>query len=91
MQFLTVDGFDGLPDSGPYDIIHVGAAAPRVPPALVEQLNKGGRMIIPVGPEHGDQYLMQVDKAKDGSVTETRMMGVRYVPLTTKSHQLERR
>ena len=88
---MTVDGFDGLPDLGPFDVIHVGAAAPHVPPALVEQLSIGGRMIIPVGPENGDQYLLQVDKAKDGSVTQRRMMGVRYVPLTTKDHQLGRR
>lgn len=91
LQFLTVDGFDGLPDSGPYDAIHVGAAAPHVPTTLVKQLKKGGRMIIPVGPEYGDQYLMQIDKGTDGSVKQSKMMGVRYVPLTTKSHQLERR
>ena len=91
LQFLEVDGFDGLPDSGPYDAIHVGAAAPSVPPALVKQLKKGGRMIIPVGPEHGSQFLMQVDKAGDGTVKQSRMMGVRYVPLTNKSHQLGRR
>lgn len=66
----AVDGFGGLPSRGPYDAIHVGAAAPRVPAQLVEQLKVGGRLIIPVGPEHGDQHLLQIEKHADGRVTE---------------------
>ena len=90
MSLSVVDGFKGLPEKGPYHAIHVGAAAPTIPPALVEQLAPGGRMIIPVGPESGSQHLYQIDKGMDGKVMKKSMMGVRYVPLCTKPHQLSR-
>lgn len=38
----------------------MGAAAPETPKALIEQLANGGRLIVPVGPEGGEQYMMQV-------------------------------
>ncbi|KAF7967230.1 hypothetical protein HWV62_35073 [Athelia sp. TMB] len=75
----------GYARGGPYSAIHVGAAAPAVPAALVEQLARPGRMFVPVGPDGGAQVVMQVDKDADGAVTETRLMGVRYVPLTDRA------
>ena len=43
-----------------------GAAAPHVPPALIQQLAPGGRLVIPVGAEHGHQELRAVDKDANG-------------------------
>lgn len=81
--FITEgDGRKGYPELGPYDAIHVGAASPETPTALVEQLKKGGRLIVPVGPEGGTQYMEQYDKDDKGNVQRTRLMGVMYVPLT---------
>ena len=98
LSFVIGDGRLGFAPAGPYDAIHVGAAAAEIPPALVAQLAPGGRMIIPVGPEASrsvmtmetDQVLLCVDKKEDGRVETQKLMGVIYVPLTDKDHQLNR-
>lgn len=64
----------GLPEDGPFDAIHVGAAAPTMPAALVEQLASPGRMFIPVGTHV--QQIFQVDKDANGDVTETPLLDV---------------
>jgi len=76
------DGWKGLSDHAPFDAIHVGAAASELPKALVNQLKVGGVLIIPVGEE--DQYLMEVVKNEDQSVSKRIVTGVRYVPLVKK-------
>lgn len=58
--FAVGDGRKGYEQDGPYDAIHVGAAAPEVPTALVAQLRPSGRLIVPVGPEGRDQEFLQV-------------------------------
>jgi len=80
-NIIDADGWKGWPQFAPYTAIHVGAAAESVPHSLIEQLAIGGRMLIPVGPNGGDQYLMQVDKQLDGSIKQKKVLGVRYVPL----------
>ncbi|KAH9006553.1 protein-L-isoaspartate O-methyltransferase [Lactarius hatsudake] len=79
---VTGDGRLGYPEKGPYEAIHVGAAARTIPPALVEQLASPGRMIIPVGTY--SQRLMQVDKDARGEITQKDLFGVVYVPLTDR-------
>jgi len=61
--------------AGPYDAIHVGAAAPTVPQALIDQLASPGRMFIPVGTFM--QYIEQIDKDDEGNVHRKKVMGVR--------------
>lgn len=60
--------------TGPFEAIHVGAAAPILPQALVDQLARPGRMFIPIGVYSQD--IIQVDKAEDGSVTQKRLFAV---------------
>ena len=78
IRFKHGDGQLGLPEAAPFDSIIVAAAARRVPPALLQQLAEGGRLILPVGT--GEQYLLFVERTPQG-YTETRLDGVRFVPL----------
>ena len=69
----------GAPDDGPFDAILVTAAAPSVPPGLVAQLAKGGRLVIPVGDREGQELLVVTRR---GSGTRQRSLGgCRFVPL----------
>lgn len=75
------DGYQGWPEQAPFDVILVTAGAPFIPPALIEQLAPGGRMVIPVGAEWSDQVLKLVTKDKNGKICTEDVMGVRFVPL----------
>ena len=73
------DGYRGWPAAAPFDAILVTAAAPTVPPALLEQLAVGGRLVIPVGDRH--QQLEVHTRTPDGVRVE-RSFSVRFVPMT---------
>lgn len=83
---MVTDGRLGWPEEAPYDAIHVGAAAPEIPQALINQLKPGGRLVIPVG--KFSQELQVIDKMLDGSVSIRSETSVRYVPLTGREAQL---
>jgi len=76
------DGYHGWPEVAPFDSILVTAAAPEVPPALIEQLRPGGRLVIPVGGRWDLQELLVIVKNQDGSTTRKATIPVRFVPLT---------
>jgi protein-L-isoaspartate(D-aspartate) O-methyltransferase len=80
VQVKSGDGYLGWPEFAPFDAIIVTAAAPEIPPALKDQLKDGGRLVIPVGPTHGPQYLMRL--TKQGNIFKEEMLSpVAFVPL----------
>ena len=83
------DGTLGLPEFAPFEAIVVTAAAPKIPPPLVEQLAEGGRLVIPVG-QADHQELLQVRKA-GGEAFSRVLHYCRFVPLVGRHgwrHQL---
>jgi protein-L-isoaspartate(D-aspartate) O-methyltransferase len=75
------NGYLGWPGQAPFERIIVTAAAPRVPPALLDQLAPGGRLVIPLGKPWEVQRLRLYEKAADGSVTVSDVLDVAFVPL----------
>jgi protein-L-isoaspartate(D-aspartate) O-methyltransferase len=85
VQTRVGDGFFGWPEvKGGFDIIIVTCAAQYVPPALLEQLKPGGRLIIPIGQpfKKGGQFLYVYTKDKDGKVHSKKDVGVYFIPMT---------
>jgi protein-L-isoaspartate(D-aspartate) O-methyltransferase len=76
------DGWHGWPEHGPYDAIVVTAAGPDIPPALVEQLKPGGRMVLPLRGAGGAEQLTVVTKRVDGGIDSRDVLPVMFVPLT---------
>ena len=81
------DGYYGWPQKAPFDAILGTAAAEKIPPPLVEQLKKGGRMILPVGDERGFQYLILLTKDEQGRLRQKNVMPVLFVPMTGRVQQ----
>lgn len=74
------DGAEGWPEHAPFDGIIVTAGAPDVPPALIEQLRVGGRMVIPVNAGVA-QILIVIRKTEDGGIEKSDVLPVTFVPL----------
>jgi len=85
IKLRTGDGYFGWEDAGPFDAIIVTAAAQSIPPPLIQQLRENGRMIIPVGPPLGTQYLVLVTK-DNGKASTRRLIPVRFVPFTRRDN-----
>lgn len=74
------DGTLGWPEHAPFDAIAVAAVGPRPPPALLEQLVVGGRLVMPIGPD-GSQTLMRLTRTSPSDYSEEPLVDVRFVPL----------
>src|SRR5438105_2944606 len=80
IKFFYGDGFEGLPTYAPFDKILITAAAPEVPPKLVEQLKIGGMMVLPVG--SGEvQRMMRVTKLQNNALKEEVFDHFSFVPM----------
>ena len=75
------DGTLGWPDAAPFDAIVVTAGGPHVPPALLDQLAPGGRLVIPIGERLEGQRLVRIVKHADGTCETHELGAVRFVPL----------
>jgi protein-L-isoaspartate(D-aspartate) O-methyltransferase len=79
LHVIVGDGSIGYPAAASYDRIVASAAAPVIPPALIEQLAEGGRMVIPVGPPHTQQ--LQLVRKIGGEANVTMLDPCRFVPM----------
>lgn len=75
------DGTLGWPEHAPYNAIVVTAGAPKVPKPLLEQLEIGGRLVIPVGTSLDVQMLIRVRRMSEHDFRSEELCGVRFVPL----------
>lgn len=82
LKFFFGDGFEGLPAFQPYDRVLITAAAPFIPPKLVDQLKVGGMMVIPVD-EGEAQRMLRITKQADGSLKEEAFEQFSFVPMLT--------
>ena len=80
LKFFYGDGFEGLPTYAPFDKVIITAAAPYIPPKLLQQLKSGGKMVIPVddGPH---QRMLRLTKNADGSTSEEVFENFSFVPM----------
>lgn len=74
------DGYEGLPHFAPFDRILITAAAPFVPPKLVDQLKWGGKMVLPLGKE-SPQRMVRITKLENDQVTQETFSNFSFVPM----------
>ncbi len=67
------DGWRGMANLAPFDVIHVGACADGPPQSLIDQLSVGGRLIIPIGKHTEQQQLMAFDKMAEGEIVVSKV------------------
>ena len=81
VEIVEGDGTKGCPDEAPFEAIVAAASGSHVPPAFIEQLSPGGRIVMPVGDPGWVQELIKVTKQEDGMLKQENLGGVRFVPL----------
>jgi protein-L-isoaspartate(D-aspartate) O-methyltransferase len=82
VQVKIADGYYGWEQYAPFDRIIVTCAATFVPPPLLKQLKRGGKMCIPVGAQYTVQYLTMIEKSEAGAITMRKSLPVGFVPFT---------
>lgn len=80
IKFFYGDGYEGLPTYAPFDRVLITAAAPQIPPRLIEQLRPGGMMVIPVGDDKV-QRMMRITKLENGALKEEVFDNFLFVPM----------
>ena len=78
---IAGDGLKGAAERAPFDRIIVTAAADAVPQALVDQLAVGGKLVLPLGPHKGTQFIVKLTKEANGELKREELIAVRFVPL----------
>ena len=82
LKFFFGDGYEGLPTYAPFDKVIITAAAPFIPPKLIDQLKSGGKMVIPVD-EGKHQRMLRITKNAHGSTSEEAFQNFSFVPMLT--------
>jgi protein-L-isoaspartate(D-aspartate) O-methyltransferase len=80
IKFFYGDGYEGLPTYAPFDRVLITAAAPDIPPKLIDQLKPGGMMVIPVGTGEV-QRMMRITKLENGALKEEVFDNFSFVPM----------
>ena len=82
LKFFFGDGYEGLPTFAPFDKVIITAAAPFIPPKLIEQLKAGGKMVIPLN-EGEHQRMLRITKNEEGGTIEEAFQNFSFVPMLT--------
>ena len=90
IELILGDGRLGYKAKAPYKCIHVGAGSEEIPIELFNQLEIGGRLLIPLGPS-GNQYIHFIDKTSETEYKDSIGWSVCYVPLTSKEEQIHKK
>ncbi len=85
VRVLCGDGYQGWPEHAPFDAVIITAAAKEVPDPLIEQLKVGGKLIMPVGAFF--QELVLLNKKADGKMEKSKLIPVRFVPMTGEAEK----
>ena len=85
VEVRTGQGRDGWPEEAPFQAIMVTAASEDIPGPLIKQLDRGGRMIIPLCRQIPPQNLVLIQKDATGKITKTPVLPVAFVPLVRGS------
>jgi len=78
------DGFEGWPEHAPYDGIMITCAVKQIPEPLIEQLEVGGKLVLPIGNTLRHQQLKVLTRGKDGTLREKYILDCVFVPMTGK-------